>query len=555
MRFALKLFILSTLISCSFNKPSKNTFSSNYMIASQGPFATKAGMEMFEKGGNVFDAFAAVSFTISVERPQSTGLGGGGFLTYYKKEMNRPSSIDFREQAPLRASPKMFQDKKGSVIPGKSLNGVFSSGVPGMVAGVLEVHRRFGKLPLKTILAPAIKLASEGFPIYPELSRALNKKSKILEQFPATKKIFFKNGKPLSQGDILQQKDLAKTLRLIALHGKKGFYEGPVAQAIASEMKKQKGLIGKQDLLQYEVKERDVVAGTYRGLTIYSMGPPSSGGIHIIQILNMLEDDLPKMKWSDPQRIHLIANAMQFAFIDRAAYLGDSDFVKVPVRGLLSKKYAKDLRKKIQSHILPAEDIKEGKPFLYESEETTHFSIMDREGNTVSSTQTINGLFGSGMVIPGTGIILNNEMDDFTAKIGAQNLFGAVGGKNNAITPKKRPLSSMSPTIVFKDKRPILALGASGGTRILTCVAQIILNFIEYDMTLDQAMAAPRIHQQWKPHLLEMEEYADAKEELIKRGHVVKKQKSRCKAQAIARFTDKLHGVSDPRYEGMSLGK
>ena len=300
---------------------------------------------MFERKGNVFDAFAAISFTISVERPQSTGLGGGGFLTYYKKGMDKPSTIDFREQAPLKASAKMFQDKKGKVIPGKSLNGVFAVGVPGMVAGVVEVHRRFGKLPLKTVIEPAIKLATEGFMVTRELAKALESRKEILEKFSESRKVFFKDGHPLKEGDFLQQKDLAKTLKLISIHGRNGFYAGPVAKAIVSEMKKQKGLITQKDLLGYQVKERKAVQGTYKDFTIYSMGPPSSGGIHVIQILNILENDLNKMKWDSAKRIHLTANAMQLSFADRAAYLGDSDFVKVPVAGLLSKSYAKNYRK------------------------------------------------------------------------------------------------------------------------------------------------------------------------------------------------------------------
>ena len=551
----LKLFLLLLLISCSVNKSNKEAKSSKFMIASQGHFSTMAGAEMFEKGGNVFDAFAAISFTISVERPQSTGLGGGGFLTFYKKGMSKPHTFDFREQAPLKASTKMFQDKNGNVIEGKSLDGIFAAGVPGLVAGVVKIHGRFGKLPLKTVLAPAIKLAREGFSVTEELAWALNERKDVLMRFPATREIFFKDNQPLKKGDLLQQEDLAKTLHLISLHGRKGFYEGVVADAILSEMKRQKGLISKKDLLEYKVKEREPVQGTYKDYTIYSMGPPSSGGVHVIQILNILENDLRKVKWDSAERIHLTASAMQLAFADRALHLGDADFVKVPVNGLVSKEYAKALRKKIKDIIPTAEKVNAGNPWQYESKETTHFTVMDQEGNTISTTQTINGLFGSAVVVPGTGIILNNEMDDFTAKIGALNLFGAVGGEKNSITPKKRPLSSMSPTIVFKDSKPILALGAPGGTRILACVAQVLLNFMEYKMPLDKAVSSPRIHQQWRPDQLEIEGMTHHLDALKQKGHTLKEQKSICKVQAVARVDDKLHGVSDPRYDGMSFGK
>ncbi len=533
----------------------------DYVISSQGTYSTKAGAKMYELGGNAIDAAAAVSFCISVERPQSTGIGGGGFLVFKSPDMKTPVTFDFREKAPLLADSKMFLDKKGKEIEGKSLNGVFAGGVPGLVAGIVEIHQKFGKLPLATVMQPAIELAEQGFQIYPGLAMALKIREQVLRQFPATVKIFFnKEGQLLGEGELLVQSDLAKTLKTIAKKGRDGFYKGWVADAIVAEERRRGGYIRYNDLNRYNVVERTPVTGTYKDYEIYSMGPPSSGGIHVIQILNILEPlNIGHYGVQGAKAIHYTASAMQQAFADRARYLGDMDFVRVPLRELTSKEYAKTIREKIPSdRALTKDEVLPGKFDGHESTETTHFSIMDKEGNMVASTQTINGFMGSGLVIPGTGIILNNEMDDFATKVGAKNLFGAVGGKNNLVESEKRPLSSMSPTLVLKKGKPVLAVGTPSGTRILTCVAQTILNYIEHGEPLLNAVSAIRYHQQWYPDELRVGTYGLKKEEedeLRKMGHTINHKNLGCRIQAIAMEEGQIIGVSDPRGRGLAFGK
>lgn len=533
-----------------------------YMISTQGHFSTKAAKEMFDQGGNAADAAVAISFVIGVERPQSTGIGGGGFLLFHKPGLNKPISYDFREKAPFKSHSKIFLDRKGKEVPRKSLDGIFAAGTPGLVAGVLKFHKEHGKLPLNKVLAPAIKLARKGFPIYRQLAKALKYRRKVLENFPGSKKIFFnKDGSYKKEGDTLIQEDLAKTMEAIAEHGAKGFYKGWVAKAIIKETKRLGGLISQRDLNKYNVKMRSPVSTTYKGHDIYSMAPPSSGGIHVIQILNTVEhDNLKKLGPHHPKSIHLTASAMQQAFADRARYLGDADFVKVPIKELTSKSYAQKIRARIQDEkARPQKSVHAGKfKGFTDHDETTHFSVMDSEGFVVSSTQTINGWFGSGVIVPGTGILLNNEMDDFATKVGASNLFGAVGGRNNLVAPGKRPLSSMSPTIVLKDNKPVLAVGTPSGTRILTCVALTLLNVLEHEMPLYDAVATTRYHQQWSPDEIRVGEFGFPKyvEPILKiYGHKVRYKNLGCKIQAIQKVGDELIGVSDPRGQGMSVGE
>jgi gamma-glutamyltranspeptidase/glutathione hydrolase len=543
------------------SKEMHESFGKKYMVTTQGRETSKAAINMFKKGGNAIDAAIAASFSISVERPHSTGLGGGGFMLIHIKGMDKPLAIDFREKAPLNAYEKMYLDKDGKEIKGKSLNGIFSVGVPGLVAGLYEVHQKYGKLPWKVVLQDAIKLARDGFSIYPELAKALSYRSKTLAKYPATKKIFFGNdGAPLKAGDRLVQKDLSRTLEIIASKGVKGFYKGEVANKIIKEVKRLGGLITQKDLDIYNAKWRDPVKGEYKGNSIYSMSPPSSGGIHVIQILNILENDnLKKFGPQHEKSIHLTASAMQAAFADRAKYLGDDDFVTVPVKGLTSKEYASAIRFRIpEGRALISKDIHAGKPFKYESPETTHFTIMDSDGNTVSTTQTINYYFGSGVVVPETGIILNDEMDDFSIKSGAKNIYGAIGGKQNLISPEKRPLSSMSPTIVYKGGKPILALGTPNGTRILTCVALTLLNYLEYEMPLYESITAIRYHHQWNPDEIWMEKPGIVNRTIKRlfdmRQGVKINEKIGCRVQAIAFEDGSLHGVSDPRGFGLATG-
>ncbi len=549
--------VVHVKIAADEKKADHEAFGKKYMMATQGRHSTLAGKKMFELGGNAVDAAVAISFTISVERPQSTGLGGGGFMLIKTPEMDIPLALDFREKAPSKAYSKMYLDKKGEVIKNKSLVGIFAVGTPGLVAGVLEAHQKFGKLPLETVMRPAIELALSGLKIYPELDKALKAKEKVLKSFPSSKKIFFKGENVLTLGDILVQKDLAKTLKTISKKGHKGFYESWVSKKIIETSEKYGGLITQNDLRQYDVKYREVIKGIYKDYSLFSMPPPSSGGIHVIQILNILEnDDLKKYGPHDTQAIHLLSSAMQQAFADRAKYLGDSDFVEVPVQHLTSKKYAKEIRHRFSESAKKFKNIKAGD--FKEHDETTHFSVADHLGNMVVSTQTINGWFGSGLVAEGTGIVLNNEMDDFSTKVGAINLFGAVGGEKNLVSPMKRPLSSMSPTIILKNNKPLLALGTPSGTRILTCVASVILNYIEYELPLYESVSAVRYHHQWHPDEIRVDEPGFSNrvyKQLERKGYKINEKNLGCKVQAISYENGVLHGVSDPRGQGMSYGK
>ncbi|MGZ3807772.1 MAG: gamma-glutamyltransferase [Bacteriovorax sp.] len=529
-----------------------------YAVATQGIYATKAAKDIFSLGGNAIDAAVAASFVLAVERPHSTGIGGGGFMLFREGNTKKIYAIDFRERAPLKASEKMFLGPDGSAISTLSINGVLASAVPGFVAGLLEIHQKFGNLKREQILAPAIQLAENGFPIYPSLAKALLQKESVLAQDPEASKIFLSSEKlALPEGRVLIQKDLAETLKQIAKKGKAGFYQGRVAHEYAELFKKQKGLISKKDLSSYEVKWRKPLVGSYKGNTIFSMPPPSSGGVHVIQFLNMLENDsLHDVGFLETKSIHLAASAMQSAFADRARYLGDSDFVKVPIDELISKDYAKkrrsefDLEKARKSSAVHA-----GEMANSEHTETTHLSIVDNEGNMVSTTQTINGYMGASVVVPHTGIVLNNEMDDFSAKTGASNLFGAVGGAANAIVPRKTPLSSMSPTIVLKGDEPVMSLGAPGGTRIITCVAQTILNYLEFKLPLYESITSIRYHHQWLPDELDIDPpgpRADVLNSLQKMGHNIEIKAVPCNVMAVTKEGHFLHAVSDPRDIGTS---
>ena len=539
-------------------------FGKKIMISTQGDHTTRAGIAIHKAGGNIYDVAAALSFMISVERPQSTGLGGGGFLVH-KKAGLEAEAIDFREVAPGRAHSKMFLDRKGDANRRLSIDGPLAIGVPGLVAGILEMHEKYGELKRSEVMAPAIKLAREGFKVYPHLASAIEKRLNVLKKYAGSRDLFFhaETSTPLKTGDIFVQEDLAKVLEEISEKGRAGFYKGWVAEKIVTELKKQHGLITQKDLDSYEVKWREPVLGSYKGFEVISMPPPSSGGAHVVQVLNMLEhDDLKSLGVQKAESIHLIASAFHLAYIDRARYLGDADFVEVPLRQIISRSYAKKLRAMILPekalHIKMDEIENHVDPMKEESTETTHFSIMDDEGNVVVSTQTINGYLGSGLVVPGTGIVMNNEMDDFAAKVNAENLFGAIGGKNNLVHPKKRPLSSMSPTIVLKENMPVFAVGAPGGTRIITCVIQTLLNYFDFGLPLYESVAATRIHHQWLPDKLTIRTPGFEKTEMKKLrdwGYDIEESPSTgCYIQAVAREDKGFHGVSDPRGVGMALG-
>lgn len=529
-----------------------------YAVSTQGLFATKAARQILAQGGNLIDAAVATSFVLAVERPQSTGLTGGGFFMYREASSQKIYAVDFRERAPLQATQKMFLKADGTPDENLSRDSILSSGVPGLVAGLIEIHQRFGHLPLANVIQPAIHLAENGFPVYPQLAEALTARSQIILSQPAGRAIFAgKDGHVLKVGDLLVQKDLAKTLQQVVKHGRSGFYQGVVAQKFLDYFRAKHGLITKKDFIAYKVHWREPVRGTFHGYDIVSMPPPSSGGVHVIQFLNFLENDsLTKDDFLSSRAIHLAASSLQSAFADRARYLGDPDFVSVPVRGLTSKAYAKERRAEISmSKARHITEVHPGKPLPYESSETTHFSMIDQAGNMVASTQTINGWMGSGWIVPGTGLVLNNEMDDFSALEGSANMFGAIGGKADSIEPQKTPLSSMSPTFVLKDGKPVLALGAPGGTRIISCVAQTILNVLEFHLPLFESVASIRYHHQWQPDVLQIDPPGPSLKVLSalqKMSYQIDIQPIGCTVQAVSEEGHMLHAVADPRDIGTS---
>lgn len=532
---------------------------SRFALASQGEATSAAGRRMLEKGGNAVDAFAAMSFTISVERPHSTGLGGGGFLLLQLKGWAAPKAFDFRERAPFAASENMYLDAYGKVIPRKSVEGALSAGTPGLVRGVLALHEKYGRLSRAEVMAPAIELAEKGFPVYTELARALSLTAGFLGKFPSSAAIFLRGAEPLKEGELLVQKDLAQTLKAIAKSGAKEFYEGKTARALVASQKKWNGLLSLKDLREYEMKERSPVHAAYRGRDIYSMPPPSSGGVHVLQMLGMLEhDDVKAMGVLSPASVHTLGSAMELAFRDRAAHLGDPDFQKVPTAGLHNKKYLSEMRKRIpERSALDPEKLAPGDPWPYESPETTHFSILDVDGNAVTTTQTINGYFGSGLVAEGTGVLFNNEMDDFGAKVGASNIFGAIGGQKNLVEPGKRPLSSMAPTVVVENGVPRMVTGSPSGTRIINCVFLSLINYLGYGLSLEDAVSTLRFHHQWQPGKLFVEPGfpASTVKALGKMGHVVEEKDLGCRVEAAAVENGRVKAVADPRGFGSALAQ
>ena len=483
------------------------SYGKNGMVTTQHFLATSVGEKILNKGGNAYDASVAVAFTLAVVLPRAGNIGGGGFMVMYDKETAEAYSIDYREKAPEKSTKDMYLNDDGSFNNTMlSTFGYLSSGVPGTVAGLWEVHQKFGSLPWEDLIEDAIFYAENGFDITPYMADILYRYNEKMSFFPETKKIFqisypnFKNKK-------LIQKDLAKTLKIIAAQGRDGFYKGEIAQKISDEMKSNGGLISYEDLENYNPVWREPLTSSYRKNKIITMGPPSSGGVHIIQMLNILENyDLKEFEHNSSKYINLLTEVMKHAYADRSKYLGDPDFFDVPVKKITSYEYSNEIYKNIDlGSIKSSQDIHPGMYLNNESHETTHFSIADFNGNVVSSTYTLNSTFGSGVVIKGTGILMNNEMDDFSAAPGMPNQFGLLGAEANEITPGKRPLSSMTPTIVMKDGELFFTTGSPGGSRIISAVLQSILNIVDFNMNLEQATLAKRIHHQWQPDALEVE--------------------------------------------------
>ncbi|MGC0919928.1 gamma-glutamyltransferase [Pantoea agglomerans] len=523
------------------------------MVASVDAMATQVGVEILRQGGNAVDAAVAVGFALAVTHPQAGNLGGGGFMLL-RTASGRATAIDFREMAPGHASRDMFLDKQGNADSKLSLTSHLASGTPGTVAGLALAAQKYGTLPLSTLLAPAIKLARDGIPVNDALADDLKTYGKeVLITHPNSKAIFYKpDGTPWQKGDRLVQKNLAHSLQLIARQGPDAFYKGEIADEIAGEMAQHGGLINKADLAAYRAVERKPISGTYRGYEVFSMPPPSSGGIHIVQILNILENfDLAKMGFGSADAMQVMAEAEKYAYADRSEYLGDPDFVKVPWQALTSKAYAKTLAQQIDvAKARPSSEIKPGKLEPYESNQTTHFSVVDKQGNAVAVTYTLNTYFGSGIVAGNSGILMNNEMDDFSAKPGTPNVYGLVGGEANAVQPAKRPLSSMSPTIVAKGGKTWLVTGSPGGSRIITTVLQMVVNSIDFGMNVAEATNAPRFHHQWLPDQLRVEKgfSPDTLRLLETKGQHVKVLPSMGSTQSIMIGPDgMLYGASDPR--------
>ncbi|MGB7256934.1 MAG: gamma-glutamyltransferase, partial [Pseudolabrys sp.] len=473
----------------------------NGMVVAQEVRAARIGADILKHGGNAVDAAVAVGFTMAVAYPRAGNIGGGGFMVIHLAKGNQDIAIDYRETAPAAATKTMFLNDKGNPDPAKSRDSALGIGVPGTVAGLALAHRQYGSgtFSLAELMAPAIEYARNGVPIEDDTADSLPAARERLERWPASTRIFFKNGAPLAPGDTLVQSDLADTLQAIASQGPRGFYEGPVAAKIADAIHAAGGIVTADDLKHYHAILRVPVRGTYRGYDIVSMPPPSSGGVHLIEMLNILEGyDLAKLGRND-EALHDTIEAMKRAYADRAIFMGDPEAVRMPIKGLLSKKYAASLRDTIGEKATPAADIRAGKPQNFEGPNTTHFSIIDHDGNAVSNTYTLNFSYGLGMVADGTGVLLNNELDDFTAKAGASNAYGLVGFDANLPGPGKHPLSSMTPTIVLKDGKPFLVTGSPGGSRIITTVLQVIMNVIDFHMSIAEAVTAPRLHHQWQP--------------------------------------------------------
>jgi len=527
------------------------------MVATADERASAAGVRMLESGGNAVDAFAAASFAISVTRPQSTGIGGGGFAVLYLQPLGKPVkelAVDFRERAPAAATRDMCNQPDQP--EGLCRVGPLSVGTPGVVAGVLDIHKRYGRLSREQVLAPAIELAEQGFPVYENLSQSIEQVAPLLSRYPESARIFLPAGAAPKPGEILQQLDLAQTLREIARDGAQPFYRGRIAREITAEMKRQGGLVSAKDLADYRVIDRAALVGRYRGFDVVTMPPPSSG-VLLLEMMNMLTLAGPAaMAPPSVDRYHLLAEVMRRAYEDRAKYLGDPDFVSIPVSQLVSPEYAAQrFADYSPAHATVRPDAPQAEIKITS---TTHISILDAEGNAVAATETINYTFGSGITVPGTGIVLNNEMDDFAVKPGVPNLYGLVGTDANAIAPRKTPLSSMSPTILVRDGQPLLLAGSPGGSLIITATLQTILNSVDLNMALPAAVAQPRIHHQAIPNVLLYEPGAvnDAIiAELQQRGHQLKAIPEMGNVQAVAQTpAGEKVGVSDPRGEGQPAG-
>jgi gamma-glutamyltranspeptidase/glutathione hydrolase len=533
------------------------------MVASVSEIASQIGVDIMKRGGNAVDAAVAVGLALAVVWPEAGNIGGGGFMLIRMND-GRAVAVDYREMAPAAAHRNVYLDAQGNYIKDSSVIGHKAAGVPGTVAGLAHALEKFGTMKWAEVCEPAWKLARDGFPVWYHLEQSLKVSGKNLALFPDSHRIYLRNGKLYEDGEIFQQPELAATFARLIQHGPREFYEGETARLIAASMQKHaNGWMTLDDLKTYQVKERVPLRTNYRGHEILTMPPPSSGGIALIEMLNILSRyDLKAMGFNSSRELHVKVEAMRRAFADRAEFLGDADFVKVPVTGLIAPKYADKLAATINLNRASAsQKIKHGKPTAYESTETTHFTVVDKDGNVVTNTYTLNGSFGSFATVEGTGILLNNEMDDFAAKPGSPNMYGLLQSEKNAVAARKRPLSAMTPTIVLKDGKLWFALGSPGGPTIINTVLQTLINVIDHGMTMQEAVDAPRIHHQWMPDEIVYEiggVVADVKDKLQLMGHRFTDKPRRtmgdCEAIMIEDQTGVRLGAGDPRRGGQAVG-
>ncbi len=557
------VLVVTLLLSIYFFADSKSFKAEGFkngMVVTASAHATKVGVDILKNGGNAIDAAVAVGFALAVTYPSAGNIGGGGFLVLHTAD-GQSTTIDFRETAPMLAHRDMYLDDKGNFLPELSQEGVTSAGVPGSVAGLIYALEKFGTMHLADVIQPAIDLAENGFPLEKRLANLINNYANDFKKYESSARIFVKDNNGFQEGDIFIQTDLANTLKKIRDYGRAGFYEDEIAELIVKQAQTMGGFITLKDLKSYQPVERKPVTGTYRSHKIISMGPPSAGGIALIQLLNILENyQLDKEEWGSASYYHKLIEAMKFVYADRSKHLGDSDFYPVPLNWLLSKEYAAEIFHRIKETAIPSEEIQPGNPFeLKESDETTHYSIYDSYGNSVSVTTTINSTFGSRLVVDGAGFLLNNEMDDFSSKPGVPNQFGLTGSEANAIEPGKRMLSSMTPVIVLKDDKPFLIAGSPGGSTIITVVLQTLLNCIDFKMNIDEAVDKQRIHHQWLPDLVDYEEFdynPNVKTELERKGHKFGKKTKLGRVEGILIDNNYklIHGATDPRGFGLALG-